>query len=192
MAQDEPASGTRCASAGLTLHHDLAAGESPEHYAQQMSVTEETARELLAAAQAARKAKLDAVRVDTVFNQGGARALTPTSSRCRVALAWAVARSSTSIASNPSLSVPGPRRSRGPSPTRDRRASTKLVSGDGGPRHRTPPPCRAREPAPPRAATRRPAADVWPRQRTWPHQVARDSADPPVVGKQLHLPPRRW
>ena len=45
-----------------------ATGETPEHYARRMHEIE--ARELLAAAQAERKAKLDAGRVDTVFAVG--------------------------------------------------------------------------------------------------------------------------
>ena len=49
---------------------DLATGESPAHYAQRMRAMEVTVRELLAAAQAERKAKLDAGRVDTVFQVG--------------------------------------------------------------------------------------------------------------------------
>ena len=51
-------------------HHDLAAGESPTDYAQRMGAMEATVRELLAAAQADRKANLDAGRVDTVFQVG--------------------------------------------------------------------------------------------------------------------------
>ncbi len=48
-----------------------AAGDSsPAHYAQRMRAMEATVRELLAAAQAERKAKLDAGRVDTVFQVG--------------------------------------------------------------------------------------------------------------------------
>ena len=46
---------------------DLAAGESPGHYARRMRTMELTVRVLLAAAQTERKAKLDAGRVDTVF-----------------------------------------------------------------------------------------------------------------------------
>ena len=46
------------------------AGESPAHYARRMHTMETTVRELLAAAQAARKTKLDAGRVDTVFRVG--------------------------------------------------------------------------------------------------------------------------
>ncbi len=42
-------------------------GESPVHYARRMREMERTVRELLAAAQHERKAKLDASRVDTVF-----------------------------------------------------------------------------------------------------------------------------
>ena len=49
---------------------DLAAGESPAHYAQRMRAMEVNVRELLAAAQAEQKAKLDAGRVDTVFKVG--------------------------------------------------------------------------------------------------------------------------
>ena len=49
---------------------DLAAGESPAHYARRMRLMEATVRELLAAAQQERKAKLDAGRVDTVFKVG--------------------------------------------------------------------------------------------------------------------------
>ena len=50
-------------------HEDSTAGESPAHYAQRMRAMEATMREpeLLAAAQAERKAKLDAGRVDSVF-----------------------------------------------------------------------------------------------------------------------------
>jgi hypothetical protein len=44
---------------------DRATGETPEHYARRMHEIEATVRELLAAAQAERKAKLDAGRVDT-------------------------------------------------------------------------------------------------------------------------------
>ena len=51
-------------------HDDRTAGESPAHYAQRMRAMEATVRELLAAAQAERKAKLDAGRVDTVFKVG--------------------------------------------------------------------------------------------------------------------------
>jgi hypothetical protein len=48
-----------------------AAGDSsPAHYAQRMRAMEVRVRELLAAAQAERKAKLDAGRVDTVFQVG--------------------------------------------------------------------------------------------------------------------------
>jgi hypothetical protein len=48
-----------------------AAGDSsPAHYALRMRAMEVTVRELLAAAQAERKAKLDAGRVDTVFQVG--------------------------------------------------------------------------------------------------------------------------
>jgi hypothetical protein len=46
------------------------AGELPAHYAQRMRAMEVTVRELLAAAQAERKAKLDPGRVDTVFQVG--------------------------------------------------------------------------------------------------------------------------
>ena len=42
----------------------------PEHYPQRMWAIETAVRELLAAAQAKRKAKLDAGRVDTVFKMG--------------------------------------------------------------------------------------------------------------------------
>ncbi len=49
---------------------DGASGESPALYAWRMRTMELTVRELLAAAQQARKAKLDAGRVDTVFNVG--------------------------------------------------------------------------------------------------------------------------
>ena len=45
-------------------------GEPPTRYAQRMRALEATVRELLAAAQAERKAKLDAGRVDTVFKVG--------------------------------------------------------------------------------------------------------------------------
>ena len=45
-------------------HDDRIAGESPAHYAQRMRAMEATVRELLAAAQAERKAKLDAGRVE--------------------------------------------------------------------------------------------------------------------------------
>ena len=44
--------------------------KSPAHYAQRMREVELTVRELLAAAQQERKAKLDAGRVDTVFKVG--------------------------------------------------------------------------------------------------------------------------
>ena len=55
----------------LSPPHDvLAAGESPAHYARRMRLMEATVRELLAAAQQERKAKLDAGRVDTVFKVG--------------------------------------------------------------------------------------------------------------------------
>ncbi len=47
-----------------------AAGEHPAIYAQLMRTLEATVRELLAAVQAERKAKLDAGRVDTVFKVG--------------------------------------------------------------------------------------------------------------------------
>ena len=46
---------------------DLAIDESPAHYAQRIRAMERTVRELLAAAQSERKAKLDAGRVNTVF-----------------------------------------------------------------------------------------------------------------------------
>ncbi|MEI7929579.1 MAG: hypothetical protein WCH40_13600, partial [Verrucomicrobiales bacterium] len=46
---------------------DRATGETPGHYARRMHEIEATVRELLAASQAERKAKLDAGRVDTVF-----------------------------------------------------------------------------------------------------------------------------
>ena len=115
-----------------------------------MRAIEASVRVLLAAAQADRKEKL--CLVDTVFQVGDrvllrtkelldaadigklrlggtvpsrcspARAPTPAPSRCHVACA--AARPSAPTASNPSLSVSGPRRPRGPSPTRDRRAST--------------------------------------------------------------------
>ena len=49
---------------------DRAADDSPGHYAHRMRLMEATVRELLAAAQAARKAKLDVGRVDTVFKVG--------------------------------------------------------------------------------------------------------------------------
>jgi hypothetical protein len=49
---------------------DLAAGESPAHYARRMRAMELTVLELLAAAQTERKAKLDAGRVDTVLKVG--------------------------------------------------------------------------------------------------------------------------
>jgi len=49
---------------------DRATGETPAHYARRMHEIETTVRELLAAAQAERKAKLDAGRVDTVFEVG--------------------------------------------------------------------------------------------------------------------------
>ena len=49
---------------------DRATGETPAHYARRMHEIEATVRELLAAAQAERKAKLDAGRVDTVFEVG--------------------------------------------------------------------------------------------------------------------------
>jgi hypothetical protein len=49
---------------------DGASGESPALYAWRMRTMELTVRELLAAAQQARKAKLDAGRVDTVFKVG--------------------------------------------------------------------------------------------------------------------------
>ena len=48
-------------------HDDRIAGESPAHYAQRMRAMEATVRELLEAAQAERKGKLDAGLVDTVF-----------------------------------------------------------------------------------------------------------------------------
>ena len=50
--------------------NDLAAGETPAHYAQRMLAMEVTVRELLAASQAEQKVKLDAGRVDTVFKVG--------------------------------------------------------------------------------------------------------------------------
>ena len=49
---------------------DSPAGDSPALYAERMRRLETTVRELLAAAQAERKAKLDAGRVDTVFRVG--------------------------------------------------------------------------------------------------------------------------
>ena len=49
---------------------NLAAGESRAHYAQRIRAMELTVRELLAAAQTERKAKLDSGRVDTVFKVG--------------------------------------------------------------------------------------------------------------------------
>jgi hypothetical protein len=49
---------------------DGAPDETPAGYARQMHVLTLTMRELLAAAQQERKAKLDAGRVDTVFNVG--------------------------------------------------------------------------------------------------------------------------
>ena len=51
-------------------HHDLTAGQSSADYAQRMRAMEETVLEPLAAAQADWKAKLDAGRVDTVFQVG--------------------------------------------------------------------------------------------------------------------------
>ena len=54
-------------------HDDRAASESPAHFAQRMrdlGATVRPVRELLAAAQAERKAKLNAGRVDTVFRVG--------------------------------------------------------------------------------------------------------------------------
>ena len=44
--------------------------ETPAHYAERMRAMEATVRELLAAAQTERKARLDAGRVDTVFRVG--------------------------------------------------------------------------------------------------------------------------
>ena len=59
-------------------HADHAAHESPGQYAQRMRSIEATVRELLATTQAASKAKLDAGRVDTVFQMGDpARAPSP-------------------------------------------------------------------------------------------------------------------
>ncbi len=49
---------------------DPAAGESPAHYAERMRAMEVTVRELLAATQAERKAKLGSGRVDTVLKVG--------------------------------------------------------------------------------------------------------------------------
>ena len=112
--------------------------------------------ELLAAAQADRKAKLDAGRVDTV-SQVGDRVLPwtkelldaadigrlrprwdgpftvlacPSRNAYTLALPREMRCSPTIIVDHlkrPSLSVSGPRRPRGPSLTRDRRASTKLL-----------------------------------------------------------------
>jgi hypothetical protein len=53
-----------------TVPVDGASGESPALYARRMRTMELTVRELLAAAQQARKAKLDTGRVDTVFKVG--------------------------------------------------------------------------------------------------------------------------
>ncbi len=65
---------------------DLAAGETQAHYAQRMRAMEVTVRELLAAAQAERKAQLDVGRVDTVFKVGDRVLLRtkepPTSASC--------------------------------------------------------------------------------------------------------------
>jgi hypothetical protein len=61
-----------------------ATGETPEYYARRMHEIEATVRELLAAAQAERKAKLDAGRVDTVFAVGD-RALLRTKELLHVA-----------------------------------------------------------------------------------------------------------
>jgi len=49
---------------------DTSPSETPAHYAERMRAMEATVRELLAAAQAERKARLDAGRVDTVFQVG--------------------------------------------------------------------------------------------------------------------------
>ena len=65
-----PPSPTLASSPVAPSDHDLTAGESPANYAQRMRAMEATVRELLAAAQADRKAKLDAGRVDTVFQVG--------------------------------------------------------------------------------------------------------------------------
>ncbi len=55
----------------LSPPHDARfAGESPAHYATRMRTMEDTVRELLAAAQATRKAVLDSGRVDTMFKVG--------------------------------------------------------------------------------------------------------------------------
>ena len=53
-----------------TVTGDRATGTPPEHYPRRMRAMETAVRELLAAAQAERKAKLDAGRVDTVFKVG--------------------------------------------------------------------------------------------------------------------------
>ncbi len=52
------------------LFDDLAARESPAHYAQRMLAMETTVLELLAVAQAGRKTKIDAGLVDTVLQVG--------------------------------------------------------------------------------------------------------------------------
>ena len=62
-------------------HHNLAAGELTAHYAPRMQQMEAT--ELLAAAQAGRKAKLDAGRVDTAFKVETACAVDREAARCR-------------------------------------------------------------------------------------------------------------
>ena len=51
-------------------HNDRAAGASPAQYAQRMLSMEATVQELPAAAQAERKGKLDAGRVDAMFKMG--------------------------------------------------------------------------------------------------------------------------
>ena len=51
-------------------HDDRATGETPTQYAQRMRAMESTVLELLAAAQAERKTKLDTGRVDTMFQVG--------------------------------------------------------------------------------------------------------------------------
>ena len=72
----------RCAHQRLPVslpRDDRATGESPAHYrdALRMRLMEGTVRELLAAAAAARKAKLAEGRADTVFKAGDRMLLLP-------------------------------------------------------------------------------------------------------------------
>ena len=88
---------------------DLAAGESPALYAQRIRAMEltvrPTVRELLAAAQTERKAKLDAGRVDTAVFKGGDRVLLQTK---ELLSCCSTLRTSVSCARGVTVTAPSP------------------------------------------------------------------------------------